>query len=192
MLLKFRIQTDAQIIENDSTECIETDNRYRSSSTELDILTDESISSASSVEDKEEEHTFQKDTFKTFDSRRQQGLSFTIKWEKKIPWAYYSSNKVGKTCEEYSDTGDQYWKTLLQKHDEHPYLFFTEHIESTKHIQSVKKKVKQILKKGGIVRQMLKGVENKTAKEKQNSRKLVNKFIKTAYFIAKKKMGSKK
>ena len=91
-------------------------------------------------------------------------MSFTIKWEKQFVWAYYSSNKVGwfcKTCEEYSDTGDQYWKTLLQKHDKLPYLFFSEHVKSGKHIQSVKKnqEVKKIVKRDGIVRQMLKGAE---------------------------------
>ena len=57
-------------------------------------------------------------------------------------------------------------------------------------------KIKQILKKGGIVRQMLKGAENKTVKEKQNNqqilKKLVKKMIKNVYFIARKKMGSKK
>ena len=95
------------------------------------------------MEDEEEQHTSQKDIVKTFDGRRQQGLSFTIKWEKQFLWAYYSSNKVGwfcKTCEEYSDTGDQYRKTLPQKHDKHSYLFFTEHVKSSKHIQSVKNK----------------------------------------------------
>ena len=143
------LHTDTQIIENDSIECTETDDRYESASTELDILTDEPISSPSSVQDEEEQHTSQKDIVKTFDGRKQQGLSFTSKWEKQFLWAYYSSNKVGwfcKTCEEYSDTGDQYWKTLPRKHDEHPYLFFTEHVKSSKHIQSVKNKqeVKEI------------------------------------------------
>ena len=39
------LQTDTQIIENDSIEYTETDHRYESASTELDILTDEPISS---------------------------------------------------------------------------------------------------------------------------------------------------
>ena len=34
---------------------------------------------------------------------------------------------------------------------------------------------------------MLKGAENKTAKEKQNNQKLVKNFMKTVYFIARKK-----
>lgn len=95
------------------------------------------------MDDEEEEETFQKDTEKSFDGRRKQGLSFTAKWEKQFPWTYYSSDKVGwfcKTCEEYSDTGDQYWKTLPRKHDVHPHSFFTEHVKSSKHIQSVKNK----------------------------------------------------
>ena len=143
------LQTDTQIIENNSIECTETDDRYESASTKLDILTDESISSPRSVQDEEEQHNSQKDIVKAFDGRRQLGLFFTIKWEKQFLWAYYSSNKVGwflKTCEQYSDTGDQYWKTLLRKHDEHSYLFFTDHVKSRKHIQSVRNKqeVKQI------------------------------------------------
>ena len=71
--LSDNLQTDTQIIENGSIECVEADNRYESSSTKLDILTDESISFASSVEDKEEEHTCQ------HDGRRQQVLFFAIK-----------------------------------------------------------------------------------------------------------------
>ena len=48
------LQTDKQIIENNSIECTETDDRYESASTKLDILTDESISSPRSVQDEEE------------------------------------------------------------------------------------------------------------------------------------------
>ena len=73
------LQTDAQIIENNSIECTETDDRYESASTELDVLTDESISCPSSVQDEEEQYTSQKDIVKAFDGGRQQGLSFTIK-----------------------------------------------------------------------------------------------------------------
>ena len=50
------------MIENGSIESIETDDRYESSSTELDILTDESRSSTSSVKDQEEEHNSEKNT----------------------------------------------------------------------------------------------------------------------------------
>lgn len=38
---------------------------------------------------------------------------------------------------------------------------------------------------------MLKGAESKTAKEKQNNRKLIKNFIKTVYFIARKKWAVK-
>ena len=130
--------------------------RYESASSELDILVDKSLSSPISVQDEEEQDTSQKDFVKIFDGRRQQGLSFTIKWEKQFLWANYSLNKVGwfyKTCEEYSDTIDQHWKTLPRKHNEHPHSFFTEHVKSSKYIQSVKNKqeIKQILKKGTII-----------------------------------------
>ena len=63
----------------------------------------------------------------------------TIIWEMQFPWVYYSSSKVGwfcNNCEQCSDTEDQYWKTKPRKYDEHPHLLFTEHIESSKDIQS--------------------------------------------------------
>lgn len=105
----------------------------------------------------------------------------TIIWEMQFPWVYYSPSKLGwfcNNCEECSDTGDQYWKTNSRKYDEHPHLFFTEHIESSKHIQSFKnnQEVKQILKKGGIVRQILKGAKNKTVKEKRDNRKTAKNY----------------
>ena len=64
-----------------------------------------------------------------FDGRSNK-LQFTVKWEKAFPWAYYSASKEGwfcKTCEEFSDCGDEFWKTLPRKHDEHPGVFFHDH-----------------------------------------------------------------
>ena len=64
------LQTDTQIIENDSIECTEADDRYDSASPKLDILTDESTTSSIHMKDEEEKHTSQKYTVKTFDGRR--------------------------------------------------------------------------------------------------------------------------
>ena len=103
-----------------------------------------------------------------------------------------SSNKVGwfcKTCKEYSDTGDQYWKTLPRKHYQHPSISQPpppqrkqqqqqqQQQQNKQRIKQTKKQeVKQILKKGRI-RQILKGAENKTAKEKQNNRIVLKIYI---------------
>ena len=45
--------------------------------------------------------------------------------------------------------------------------------------------------KGDIVRQISKGAKSKTAKEIMNNRNLIKKFIKTIYFLAKKKWAVK-
>ena len=44
------------------------------------------------------------------------GIDFdnTAIWERRYPWAYKSTLKGGwicKVCEEYSKSGDEYWKT---------------------------------------------------------------------------------
>ena len=123
-------------------------------------------------------------------------LSFTEKWEKLYTWSYYSSTKGGwfcKTCEEYSDSHDGYWKTLPRKHDQHPGIFFTEHLHSEKHVRSGKnkKEVKVMLSKGNVIKQLTKGMENKTEKDRKRNRKTIKKFIKTIYFLAKRKWAVK-
>ena len=86
----------------------------------------------------------------TFRRRTDGKLDFVTKWERKYTWAYYSSSKGSwfcKTCEEYSDSGDEFWKSVTRKHDDHPGVFFQEHECSNKHVKAVKnkKEVKCIL-----------------------------------------------
>ena len=88
--------------------------------------------------------------------RRKDKLSFTEKWEKKYTWLNYSCLKGGwfcKTCEEYSDSHDIYWKTFPRKHDEHPGTFFNEHVNSEKHKKALRNKqeVKIMPSKGNAV-----------------------------------------
>ena len=66
---------------------------------------------------------------------------------------------------------------------------FSEHENCQKHVRAVtnKSNIKKLLAKGDIVRQISKGAESKTAKEITNNRNLIKKFIKTIYFLAKKK-----
>ena len=51
--------------------------------------------------------------------------------------------------------------------------------------------MKTLLAKGNVVRQMNKGVETKTIKDIERNRRLIKKFIKTIYFLAKKKWAVK-
>ena len=53
-------------------------------------------------------------------------LPFTIKWEKRFTWAYssYHASWFWRTCQEYYNSHDQYWKTVPRTHDQHPGVFF--------------------------------------------------------------------
>ena len=78
--------------------------------------------------------------------------------------SHYSAAEEGwfcKTCQEYSDNGSEYWKTLPQKHDAHPGVFFREHKNSRKHKDAVanKKEEKAILSKGNVLKQLQLGME---------------------------------
>ena len=131
----------------------------------------------------------------SFDGRSSKA-SFTEKWERKYNWSYYSSLKGGwfcKTCEEYSDSYDEFWKTLPRRHDAHPGTFFREHESSDKHKKAIsnRREIKLMLSKGNVVRQINKGMENKTAKDRKRNRNLIKKFLKTIYFLARKKWAVK-
>ena len=93
--------------------------------------------------------------------RRKDKFSFIDKWEKKYMCSYCTCLKgvwSCKTCKEYSDSHDEYWKTLLRKHDEHPGMFFNEHANSDKQKNPLRNKqfVKIMLSKGNVVHQLAK------------------------------------
>ena len=46
-----------------------------------------------------------------------------------------------------------------------------------------------MLSKGNVVRQLTKGIENKTEKDRRKNRTLIKKFLKTVYFMAKQKLA---
>ena len=96
-----------------------------------------------------------------------------------------------KTCEGYSDSLDEYWKTLPRKHDEHPGMFFNEHANTDKHKKSPRNKqeVKIMLSKEKVVRQLTKGMENKTEKDRRKNRTLIKKFLKSLFY-SETKLGS--
>ena len=83
-----------------------------------------------------------------------------------------------KTCKEFCDNGDQYWKSKAVKHGEHPRDMFSRHQESAKHSDTKKSKysvLKIIHKKGNIKDQLKRIFMNKEA----NSRKKMNQLQQT-------------
>ena len=48
-----------------------------------------------------------------------------------------------------------------------------------------------MLSKGNVVRQLTKGMENKTENNRRKNRTLIKKFLKTVYFMAKQKWAVK-
>ena len=72
-------------------------------------------------------------------------------------------------------------------------MFFNEHANSDKHRKALRNKqeVKIMLSKGNVVRQLTKGIENKTEKDRRKNRTLIKKFLRTVYFMAKQKLAIK-
>ena len=126
------------------------------------------MSSSSESENSDDEDNFLEALLnnKKFDGRSNK-LAFTIKWERAFTWSYYSAVEEGwfcKTCQEHSHDGDEYWKTLLQKHDAYLDVFFQEHENSKKHKDAVanKKELKAVLSKGNVPKQLQLGMETRT------------------------------
>ena len=135
-------------------------------------------------------------TLKPTDRQDGRKLAFPLKWEKAYPWAYYSSIKGGwfcKICEECSQTGDKFWKTVPKKHDTHPGEAFKEHSGSKKHTDAIcsKKEIQSILSKGNIITQLQRGQEIRSETDRKKNRDLIKKLIKTVYFLAKNNMAVK-
>ena len=112
------------------------------------------------------------------------------------PWAYFNHSKNGwffKTCEEHPSAGDAHWKTLPRKHDEHPSQFFFDHENSSKQLNSIKNKreILNVISKGTIVQQIVAGAETQSNASRERNRRLIGKFIKTTYFLTRKKWAVK-
>ena len=63
-------------------------------------------------------------------------LSFAIKWEKRVYYSSYHASWFCRTCQEYSNSHGQYWKTVPRAHDQHPGVIFAEHENSQKHVRA--------------------------------------------------------
>ena len=130
------------------------------------------------------------------DGRPKSTSSIYYKQETKYPWAYFNHSKnkwYCKTCKEHSKSGDPHWKALLCKHNEHPSQFFFDHENSSKHLNSIKNKqeILNVISKGTIVHQMVAVAETHSNAGRDGNRWLIGKFIKTTYFLTKKKWAVK-
>ena len=110
----------------------------------------------------------------------------------KYPWTYFIHSKKGwfcKTCKECSNNGDAHWKILSCKYDEHPSTFFFDQVNYSKHLNSIKnkKEILNVISKGNIVHQIVAGAETQSNANRDRNHRLTGKFIKTTYFLTKKK-----
>ena len=114
------------------------------------------------------------------------------KWEQLHPWAYFSSSKNGwlcKICEEYSKTGDEFWKSKAHAYDDHPGKMFRHHIHGEKPKKAIDRKyaLHSMLIKGNIKAQITIGVKNSEIQKREHNRRVISKFIKAIYFMYRKK-----
>ena len=113
------------------------------------------------------------------------------KWELRFPFAYYSASKKGwlcHLCSEYGE-GDEYWRSVGVKLHAHPTDTFKRQMEGKKHIDAKKKKqeLKNLLSKGRIYKQLIDGERQQSRNVKKRNRRVIKKFLKATYFLARKK-----
>ena len=113
------------------------------------------------------------------------------KWERLYDFAIYKASENGwicSVCSEYGD-GDENWRTKAIQLWEHPTRTFEGHKNSKKHKDSAAKRadVKRTLSRGGIYRQKKRGDLVTKERRKAINCRVIKKFIKTTYFIARKK-----
>ena len=79
------------------------------------------------------------------------------------------------------------------RHDRHPTEMFNNHLHSHKHKQSLvtKQSIKAMLAKGNIEAQITTPIKNFSTETKERNQRVVKKFIKTVYFMGRKKWAVK-
>ena len=95
-------------------------------------------------------------------------------WVQRYPWAYKSSLKGGWICkfwEEYSKSGDEYWKTKARKHDRHPNEMFKNHLMSDKHKSALalRQNILNMTKKGNVISQITTSLKNSTIETRETA-----------------------
>ena len=111
------------------------------------------------------------------------------KWENLYPFLFFSS-KNGWLCIVYSEygEGDEFWIAKGVTQGEHPNCTFFTHEKSKKHTKIVSKRaeVKRFFSKRSIYKQIYQGPETENQKTKQRNRRIIKKFLRTSYFLARK------
>ena len=113
------------------------------------------------------------------------------KWQNAYPFLFFLEAKNGWlccVCSEYGK-GDEYWHTKRDKQEEHPTLIFERHQKSPKHKEALTRQaeIKAMLQKGSVYEQSLTGVKGQGQKCKRRNKAVIKKFLKTTYFLARKK-----
>lgn len=114
-------------------------------------------------------------------------------WENEFPFAYYSAKDRGWLCKHCTEFGvGEHWRTKGVKLWEHPNRTFVTHENSTKHKEALSKRqeCKRMLTKGNIYRQIRHGQCVQKADIKARNRRIIKTFLKTTYFVVKKKLCS--
>ena len=132
-----------------------------------------------------------KETVKTF------GLY--SKGEQRHPWVYLSSSKptknswLCKICEQYAETEDKFFKIKVPAHDDHPGNMFQLHLHRGKHKKATDRKhvLHSLLRKGNIKAHIITEAKNCEILKREHNRRVISKFVKTIYFICRKKRASK-
>ena len=113
------------------------------------------------------------------------------KWESKFPLAIYSEKERGWLCKVYSEynEGTEQWKRVPVELHEHPTRTFLGHENSKKYVNVLKKQreVRKILTKRTIYKQMIDGEKHQMLSTRERNRRVIKKFMKTIFYVAKKK-----
>ena len=98
-----------------------------------------------------------------------------------------------KICQEYSRQGDEFWKSKPHTHDKHPNAFFQKHLNGDKHKAALatRQNVLSMLKRGNVIAQITQGASNTALAKRERNRRVLAKFFKTVYFMARKKWAIK-
>ena len=108
-------------------------------------------------------------------------------------FAIYSAKQKGclcKACSEFAE-GTENWITLAAKLNQHPTRTLEGHVQLRKHTSTIRtrQEVKQMLVKGQVYKQVFDGEGKQMVSTKERNRRVIQKLLKTSYFIVKKKMA---
>ena len=129
------------------------------------------------------------------DKQTKSTSSIYCKWETKSLGLTLTILKTDSSAKgaKSNQTLYAHWRTLPQKHDDHPSQYFFDHENSSKHLNSIKnkKEILNVISTGIIVHQIAAGAETQSNASRDRSRWLIYKSIKTTYILTRKKWAVK-